>query len=115
MTNGFEYITFILSSMFLVLSLEKMFSLFIKKTNIYEKYGFEKNMVLGLSILDLFGAITIWIKYTIVGCLGAITMFCLCLGSIIYNIKRKTYKESILAWFGMICSATILIEYVVIA
>lgn len=113
MNEGFQFITLVLSGVFFILSLEKLYSIFIKKVNLYEKYAFEKNMVLGLSALDLFASITIWIKYTLIGCLGVLTMFCLCLGSIIYNIKNKTYKESLLSWFGLICSATILVEYVI--
>jgi hypothetical protein len=110
----FEMVTFILSGTFIVLALEKLFYLIFFKKNMYKKYNFDKSVVFGLAMLDLFGAITIHIKYTLIGSLGVLTLFCLCLGSIYYNIKHKTYKETLLAWIGLLCSLTIFLEYIII-
>lgn len=111
---NFEMVTFILSGTFFVLAFEKFFNLFISNKNIYKKYNFDKNVVICLMLLDIFGAITIWIKYTLIGSLGVLTLLCLCLGSIYFNLKNRTYKDSFISWVGLLCSLTIFLEYIII-
>lgn len=111
---NFETVTAVLSGTFYILALEKIFTLLVSKKNIYKKYGFEGNAVFGLALLDIFGASTIWIKYTLVGSLGVLTLFCLCAGAVHYNLKNKTFKDSFMPWIGVLCTLTIFLEYIVI-
>lgn len=114
MSNGFYIVTFILSATFIMIALEKLFTLFIKKKNILEKYEFKKDLVFALIILELFGGIAIWMKYSLIGSLGVITLGCLSIGSIYYNLKHRTFKESMPAWFSLFFSITILMEYMIV-
>lgn len=113
MSNGFYIVTFILSVTFGILALEKLYAIITRK-NIFEKYNFGFDVIFILAILDLFGATTIWMKYSFIGSLGALTLGCLSLGSIFFNIKFKSFKESMPAWISLFFSITVFLEYLII-
>lgn len=114
MTTGFIYLTFILSAMFFILGMEKLYYTLIKRTNLYAKYDFTRGVVIGIACLELFGAATIWLAYDLIGLLGLLAMAGSCIGSIFYNFINTNMKRAFLSIAGLLSIIAMFLEYLIL-
>ena len=105
-------VTGLLSAFFLFASSIKIFGwqrkIFEIQLDMFESYGFNRQIMFLVGCAELFGAIAIWFQSSWIGPLGALALLGTSAGAILCHLVFDTWKEGIPAMVTGTLSAIVL-------
>lgn len=90
---------FLLSIFFLFASSIKIFAwinrIFEPQLEMFLKYGLNRQIMMLVGFVELFGAISIWFQGSLVATLGALALFLTSSGAIFFHLVFDSWKEGV--------------------
>ncbi|WP_375753608.1 DoxX family protein [Vibrio sp. HN007] len=97
---------FLFASSIKILGWQKM--IFETQMNYMHSYGFNRQILFVIGLMECFGAIAIWFYGTLVGLLGVLALLGPSLGAIFFHLRYDTPKEGAAAMVTATLSALVL-------